>query len=145
MTGRTPFDDVTDLLEQLGEELDEVDTTLGDPARGDVPVDLLERDDEFVVVADLPGVGDEGVDVTVSGRTLTLRAESDDAETSAGADPDGQYHRRERRRRSVTRRVQLPDEVNESEARAAYDHGVLTVTLPKRTPDSGEETRIDVE
>lgn len=145
MTGRTPFDEVTDLLEQLGEELDEVDTTLGNPARGDVPVDLLERDDEFVVVADLPGFGDEDVEVTVSGRTLTLRAESDDEEMGAGVAPDGQYHRRERRRRSVTRRVQLPDEVNESEATAAYDHGVLTVTLPKREPDSGEGTQIDVE
>ncbi|MXR42532.1 Hsp20 family protein [Halobaculum sp. WSA2] len=145
MTERTPFDDVTDLLEQLGEELDEVDTTLGNPGRGDVPVDLLERDGEFVVVADLPGFGDEDVEVTVSGRTLTLRAESDDEETSAGAAPDGQYHRRERRRRSVTRRVQLPDEVNESEATATYDHGVLTVTLPKREPDSGDGTQIDVE
>ncbi|WP_435064531.1 Hsp20/alpha crystallin family protein [Halobaculum sp. EA56] len=145
MTGRTPFDDITDLIEQLGEELDEVGTTLEGHARGDVPVDLLERDDEFVVTADLPGFDGDEIEITVSDRTLTLRAESDEEETSAEATPEGQYHRRERRRRSVTRRVRLPGEVNETEATASYENGVLTVTLPKREPDSGDGTRIDVE
>lgn len=144
MTRGTPFDDVGDLFDQLGEGLDEVGETLESRVRGDLRVDVLEGDGEYVVRADLPGFDTDEIDLTVSGRKLTIRAaaaaETDEEEAAA----DGRYHRHERRARSFARRLRLPGEVVEEEATADYDTGVLTVTLPKREP-AEEGTRIDVE
>ncbi|MFC7136259.1 Hsp20/alpha crystallin family protein [Halobaculum litoreum] len=104
---------------------------------------MLERDGAYVVSADLPGFDADDIELTVSGRDLTLRA---DAETDAEADaetPTGRYHRRERRARSLARRLRLPGEVVEEEATASYEDGVLRVTLPKAAVEKGG-TRIDV-
>jgi HSP20 family protein len=144
MTGRMPFVDVMELFDQLGEELDEVGTALEGRVRTEVNVDVLERDEEFVVTADLPGFDADDIDLAVSGRELTLRADSDE-ETEYGGDSDVRYHRRERRSSSVTRRIPLPGDVLESEAEASYERGVLTVTLPRPGVGSGEGTSIDVE
>lgn len=145
MKGRRPFDDITDLFEQLGEEIDEVGEALETRARSDVAVDILERDDAFVVHADLPGFDREDIDLSVSGRELTIRAESTADEEAADETDEGRFHRRERRERSITRRVRLPGEVVAADATAKYNHGVLTVTLPKPASNSEDTTRIDVE
>ncbi|PSQ07811.1 heat-shock protein Hsp20 [Halobacteriales archaeon QS_6_71_20] len=145
MTERMPFDDVTELFDRLGEELDEVGTALEGRVRTEVNVDVLERDEEFVVAADLPGYDADDIDLAVSGRELTLRADSDEETEYGGGDSDIRYHRRERRSRSATRRISLPGDVLESEAEASYERGVLTVTLPRPGVGSGEGTSIDVE
>jgi HSP20 family molecular chaperone IbpA len=67
---------------------------------------------------------------------VTVRAER---ERDDGAD----YVRRERRRHDVDRRVTLPAAVEETDASATLDDGVLAVSLPKRGGDEG--TKIDVE
>ena len=144
MTGGTPFDDVGDLFEQLGDELDEVGETLGSRVRGDVSVDVLEGDEAFVVRADLPGFDTDDIDLTVSGRTLTIRADAAEETDEEGETVDGRYHRRERRSSSLARRLRLPGAIVEAEATASYDAGVLTVTLPKPEPVE-DGTRIDVE
>ncbi|GAB7009965.1 archaeal heat shock protein Hsp14 [Halorubrum trueperi] len=109
---------------------------------GTADVDVAEYDDEFVVMADLPGYDREDIDVRAEDGRLTIRAERD----AEREDADRRYLRRERRHESVTRSVDLPTSVIETDASATYQHGVLTVTLPK---DSADETddghRIDVE
>ncbi|MDZ5812133.1 Hsp20/alpha crystallin family protein [Halorubrum sp. AD140] len=123
-------------------------------------VDVAERDDDVVVVADLPGYDRENIDVRVTDGRLTITAERGDEREDASLDgeyddaseggerdaaDDGaleRYLRRERRRESVTRTVDLPSPVAEADATATYRHGVLTVTLPKATPTDGH--RIDV-
>ncbi|MFC7069796.1 Hsp20/alpha crystallin family protein [Halobaculum lipolyticum] len=144
MTRGTPFDDVGDLFDQLGEELDEVGEALESRVRGDLRVDVLESDGEYVVRADLPGFDTDDIELTVSGRKLTIRAEAAEETDEADATTDGRYHRHERRARSFARRLRLPGEVVEEEATADYDTGVLTITLPKPTATE-EGTRIDVE
>ena len=145
MTRRTPFDDVTELFDRLGEELDDAGTALEGRVRGDVNVDVIERDGEFVVTADLPGFESDDIDLVVSGRELTLQADSDRQTEYGEKSADVRYHRRERRPRSVTRRIRLPGDVLGSEAEASYERGVLTVTLPRPGIGSGEGTSIDVE
>ncbi|UIP00660.1 Hsp20/alpha crystallin family protein [Halobaculum sp. CBA1158] len=147
MTRRSPFDDIADLFDQVGEELEDIERTLGVEGGADVPVDVLERDDAFVVTADLPGFDPEDVEVTLSGRELTIHAEGDErAESASETDDEGRYHRRERRVRSVTRRLRLPGEAVEEEASATHENGVVTVTLPRPEPDGeGDGTQIDVE
>jgi HSP20 family protein len=105
-------------------------------------VDVAETDDAVVVTADLPGFDREDIDVSVSGRALTLRA--DHAHDDWTETPSGSYVRRERRHESVSRSVTLPVAVVADDASATYRNGVLSVTLPK-VAASDDAHRIDVE
>jgi HSP20 family protein len=110
--------------------------------RSGISVDVAERDGDVVVTADLPGFETDDIDLSVAGTTLTIRADHDaDDEYESG-----DYVRRERHHRSVSRAVSLPSEVDEQAAGASYTNGVLTVTLPARDADEGDQGhRIQVE
>jgi len=168
MTRRDPFDEIEELLERMGREFEELGGTLDGtppevprlPGARDVDVDVIEDDESIVVVADLPGFDADDVEVELRDDALVIagsreestefavddEGEGDDAGGADGADEtaDGvRYHRRERRLRSVSRRVPIPRPVEADAATASFDAGVLTVTLPKRSPDDGGHT-IDV-
>ncbi len=90
-------------------------------------MDLAETENAFVVKAELPGVKPEDVQVTVQGATLTIRGQS-----AADDEQKGTYwHLRERRAGTVQRSVTLPMPVNADQAQAQFEHGILTLTLPK--------------
>lgn len=108
-------------------------------------VDVAEYDDEFVVMADLPGYNREDIDVRAEDGRLTISAEHEHEGTER-ANTGRRYLRRERRHESVTRSVDLPGSVLESDATATFQNGVLTVTLPKQTDDEMDDShRIDIE
>jgi HSP20 family protein len=92
-----------------------------------LPLDVSENENQFVIKASLPGVRPEDVDVTVQGDTLTIRGESKAEEEEKGE----HWHLRERRFGQFQRSVSLPARVSADAARAQYDHGILTLTLPK--------------
>jgi HSP20 family protein len=92
-----------------------------------LPLDVVENDNEFVVKASLPGLTPEDVQITVHGNTLSIRGESKPEEEKKGET----WHLRERRHGSFQRTVNLAAAVNADKATARYDHGVLTLTLPK--------------
>jgi HSP20 family protein len=95
---------------------------LGAPA-----VDMYQTDDEIVVKATVPGVRPEALSLTVTGDALTIRGEiNEDAEHSGAT-----YHVRERRYGSFARTLALPLAVVADKARADFENGVLTLTLPK--------------
>ncbi len=110
-------------------------------------VDVAEYDDEFVVMADLPGYNREDIDVRAEDGRLTISAEHEhEHEGTEQANTGRRYLRRERRHESVTRSVDLPGSVLESDATATFQNGVLTVTLPKQTDDEMDDShRIDIE
>jgi len=91
------------------------------------PLDISETENEFVVKATLAGMKPEDVQITVQGDTLTIRGESKAEEEKKGE----QWHLRERRFGSYQRAVALPAPVNPDMAQAHFEHGVLTLTLPK--------------
>lgn len=126
-----------------------------------IDVDVAEHDDEFVVATDLPGYDREDIEVRVTDDRIAITAERDAETDHAAADRDdatpgtadgsvvagdeaGRYLRRERRHESVTRTVDLPSPVAETDATATYRHGVLTVTLPKAGAAVDDGHRIDV-
>jgi HSP20 family protein len=119
------------------------------PAPEHTHVDLLERDDAFVVLVDLPGRERAAVDVTLVDRILRIEVSGDERVPPAtgGSDADAgdrhEYVRRERAHGPRSRRVRLPGPVTAADATARLDAGVLTVVLPKAT--SGGEGSIEVE
>ncbi|MFP9192379.1 Hsp20/alpha crystallin family protein [Natronosalvus vescus] len=136
---RNPFDDLEEMLDRVSKQIEAgVGGDLSVP--GSVAVDVVDNVDEYVVTADLPGFETNDIELTLSEGTLRLEA---DHETDTSEEHD-QYLRRERSRRSVTRRLHLPEPVDEENVSATYNNGVLTVTLPK-LEESDDSRQIDIE
>lgn len=130
-----PFDEIEDLFDRVSRELEGEQWGV----TSSVAVDVADRGDAYVVTADLPGFGKDGIDVTVADTALRIEAER---ETTAEVEADD-YLRRERQRGSVNRSVRLPEPVDDEGVEATYSNGVLTVTLPKRSGEGGK--RIEIE
>jgi len=95
------------------------------------------RDDRYVIRAELPGLDPENdIEVTVDGRTLTIRAER--------RQRDNGPYRSEFRYGSLARAVRLPARVDPADVTARYDKGVLEVSVPARVVRP-EGTRIPIQ
>jgi len=96
-------------------------------ARGVPPINLYDAGEKYILTAQLPGVGSEEVDLSITGETLTMRG---DRKRSEGVAEES-YRRQERQFGRWTRTVTLPDRVDGAKVSASFADGVLTVTLPK--------------
>jgi HSP20 family protein len=90
-------------------------------------VDIFEKDDKFIVKAELPGMKEEDIDVSVVGDTLMIKGEKK-TETEV---KEENYYRCERAYGSFYRSVPLPSTVDADKIEANFEDGVLEVTLPK--------------
>ena len=93
---------------------------------GNPAIDLYQTGDSVVVKATLPGLKSEDVDISVTGDRLTLRGEIKGENEQKGAT----YHLREQRYGAFERSLQLPTQVKTDKARAEFEDGILTITLP---------------
>jgi HSP20 family protein len=156
MNRRDPFTDVEELVERVDQELGKIGASFELPGGRRMPVDVVDGPDAVTVAADLPGYEEEFITVEFDDDVLTITATpaNDDGEainndgeaSHDGESPSGDertYQIRERRHGSVSRRVPVGATVDAAGATAAYDAGVLTVTLPKRS--AADTHRIDVE
>jgi HSP20 family protein len=91
-------------------------------------VDVIDRDDEVVVRASVPGYRKEDIQISVSNSLLTIEGES----KAEKKEEKGDYTRCEISRAAFTRTIALPAEVDDSKARASMKDGLLELTLPKR-------------
>lgn len=98
-----------------------------DTGEGFFPVDLSETDDEVVVKASLPEVKPEEVDISISGDTLTIKGEVKEEHEEKKSN----YYRQEIRYGGCQRSLTLPVRVEADKADAVFEHGVLTLHLPK--------------
>jgi HSP20 family protein len=90
-------------------------------------VNLIDRENEIVIEAELPGVSKDDVDVSISENAVTIKASTRREEKKE----EGEYHRREISTSLYSRTLPLPAAVVSGEAKAQFTDGVLTVTLPK--------------
>ncbi|MEW5938609.1 MAG: Hsp20/alpha crystallin family protein [Chloroflexota bacterium] len=90
-------------------------------------VDLYQTDDEVVVKASLPGIKSDDVQISITGDTLTLKGEFKQEEEKK----ERAYHLREQRYGAFERTFSLPTHILADKAKAEFENGVLTVTLPK--------------
>jgi HSP20 family protein len=132
---QNPFDDIERMFDRMTRGFESIEGGLSES----VAVDVAETDDEYVVVADLPGFDRGDIDVELAGETLTVSAAADGDDE----DDDRRYLRRERPRGPVSRSVRLPEAVDPEATDAAHEAGVLTVTLPKAAGAGGRSIPID--
>ena len=90
------------------------------------PLEVVDKTDEVMVVAELPGVNKDEVEITVLGDTLTITGEK-----KLPAEKDVTYIRHERPHGRFRRSVDLPYAVDHTKVAATYKDGILTITLPK--------------
>lgn len=90
--------------------------------------DLIDREDEVLVRAELPGVDKKDVDVTVTEDTVTIKAETKREEK----EEKGDYYRREISQASFARTLALPADVDGTRAKASFKDGVLELAIPKQ-------------
>jgi len=102
-------------------------------------VDVLERDSDVVVRAELPGFKKEDIDVSLSDSRVTIKAESE----TESKEEDGDYYHREISRGYVSRTVDLPCDVVGDDAKARLDDGMLEITVPKAAKSKRKSIKID--
>jgi HSP20 family protein len=109
-------------------------------ARGGLPLDVIETSDAYLVRATMPGVQPENIQIALDGETLSIRGE-----TRGEPEQEGQnWVLRERRPFSYRRTITLPGPVNPDTARAEYEHGVLTLTIPKAEAARPREIKVQL-
>jgi len=124
-----PMREIVSLREAMDRLLDEAFTRPLSLMEGwRVPaIDMYQTDDEVVVRAALPGLKSEDVQINVTGDILTIKGErKEKSETK-----QKNYHIREQRWGTFERSVMLPTAVVQDKAKAEFEDGVLTITLPK--------------
>ena len=90
------------------------------------PINVRKQEGEYKIIAEIPGVKADEIELSVQGGTLTIRGERKPEILGE----DVSYHRRERSHGAFQRSVSLPDTVDASNIGANYKNGVLTITMP---------------
>ena len=104
-------------------------------------VDILEKDGNLILRAELPGMTEKQIELKLEGNTLTLRGER----KMENEDKKSNYHRVESFYGSFTRSFRLPDSVNSDKINAEYKNGVLTVTIPQKPEVRSREIPVSVQ
>jgi HSP20 family protein len=91
-------------------------------------VDVIDRDEEFLVRAELPGVSKDNLELQLQENLLLLRATTRTEEK----EEKGQYFRHETSRGEFQRVIRLPGTVDADQARATFKDGILELVLPKQ-------------
>jgi HSP20 family protein len=103
-------------------------------------VDIEEDKDTFIVKAELPGMKKEDIKISVRGNILSLVGER----KYGSEEKNKTYHRIERAYGKFVRTITLPTEVESDKVKAAYQDGILTITLPKPETMKPKEVEIDI-
>ncbi len=108
-----------------------------DEARGPA-LDVIDRRDEVVLRADLPGLEQKDVEIEVQDNRLTLRGER----AEEREEKEGDYYWSERWSGAFARSIELPPQVDPDKVDATFKKGVLEVHLPKRKEARGKKIEI---
>jgi HSP20 family protein len=137
---RDAFED----LERLRREMDQrfhhvLGRTYRPETAGVFPlINLTENKDNYYVRAELPGLKAEALNISATGRNITLSGERN---ISSKGD-DVNFHRREREGGSFNRIIALPGDIDVDKVEAALADGVLTVAIPKAEAAKPKQIRV---
>lgn len=111
----------------------------GDRERGWAPaVDMIDQKEELILRADLPGLDEKDIEVTVQDGTLTVRGERKEEKEEKKED----YYYSERSYGAFARTLMLPTNVDPDKVRATFSKGVLEVHLPKAKEAKGKKVEV---
>ena len=102
-------------------------------------VDVIDRDDELLVRAELPGIEKDNLDVSISENSVTIKGES----KHESKEEKGDFYRCEISQGSFARTVSLPHTINTEKSAASFKNGVLELTLPKIEKAKRRTIKID--
>ena len=150
-TGDYPFPAIQDQMSRLfedvfggfGSELDIFRPLRAfDRPRGVNPnLDVSETKDEIIVQAELPGLEEKDVEVTLENDILTLKGTKEEEKK----DEERNYSLVERSYGTFRRSVRLPADIDRDTVKAVFKNGVLTVALPKTTEAKSERKVVDIQ
>jgi len=123
-----PFRDLVTMRQAMDRLIDNsLADDRGATSEWGLPLDVVEDENDYVVKASLPGIKPDDLDITYNKGMLTIKGEiKDESETTRG-----QYHLRERRFGTFSRSISLPSTVKPEDIQAEFEHGILTLKLPK--------------
>ena len=104
-------------------------------------VDIYETKDEIVIDAEIPGVTQKDINVTVTDNILTIKGEKKGQKEIK----EENFHRVERLYGVFVRSFTLPAGVRSEEIKATFKDGVLKIALPKKEADKGKQIQVKVE
>ena len=105
-----------------------------------VPLDVTRNGDDTVIRASLPGMAPEDIQVSIEDNVLTIKGQTAEQHQEG----EGAYLMRERRTGSFYRALRLPDSVDPEKLQPHYDHGVLTITVPKAEEKKARQLKVQV-
>jgi len=103
-------------------------------------VDVTETENEFLISAELPGMDEKDIDITVDDGVVTLKGEK----KMEKEDQQKEYYRVERSYGSFQRSFQIPESVDPDKIDASFTNGVLTVKMPKAPEEKKEVKKISI-
>jgi len=130
MTNLNQWEPLNDML-KLNTALDQLFNSAFVPAVGSrtqtLSIDVVEHEDVFTVQAVVPGINPNDLDITVNDQTLIIKGEWKQPEFPKGTT----FHLRERGVGRFERTIRFPLPLNADAVQAQYEHGILTLNLPK--------------
>jgi HSP20 family protein len=105
------------------------------------PVNIWVSGDNAVVTTEIPGIDLKAVDISLVGRTLTLRASRQPKEIKV----DESYHRRERWHGQFSKTIELPFDIEANDVDARFVNGILYINLPRAEADKPKKIAIKSE
>jgi HSP20 family protein len=112
----------------------------GLPSPAQIKIDVKDEGASYIVHAEVPGVAKDDIHVSIDGATVALRAEIKQHDSQ---NQDGKVLRTERYYGAVSRGIQLPQEVDQTQSKAKYENGVLTLTLAKKQASNFQRLAIE--
>lgn len=104
------------------------------------PVDIFEEKDAIRIMAEVPGVRPQDVKISLEGNVLTVHGQKQ----QVAEERTERVHRYERTYGEFERTFSLPASVDASNISASYEHGILTITLPKVEQAKPREIQVEV-
>jgi HSP20 family protein len=103
-------------------------------------LDVKESDKEFTIRAELPGVEEKDIEVTVTSEAVTIKGEKKEEKEDKGKN----YYYMERSYGSFNRVIPLSTETEANKAEASFKNGVLNVTIPKSPSAKNKGTKVPI-
>jgi HSP20 family protein len=103
-------------------------------------IDVYEKDNNYVIDVALPGFRKDDISIEVQANQVTISGRYEESKDEGDGKTKPRYS--EIRRASFTRTVVLPREVDPDRAKATFENGVLSITLPPSTPITGKKIEV---